>query len=124
MIRETVIAQSPTDMLSSNHDLVRRHSLSLRSPPVNSIAGEILGNVKPNTNLLKVKAMVSDVKEILTDFDSCQSSASDDESSGYKEIHEEAPDEKGWQQSQKKRKKSKSSSPPSREFYLKKKNKD
>ena len=118
---DTVIAQSPTDNLASNLDVVRRHSLSLRSPPVNSIAGEILGKAQFNSNLLKVKAMVSDVKESLTDFDSCQSSASDDESSGYKEIHQEVSEEKGWQ-SQKKRKKSKSSSPPSREFYLKKKN--
>ena len=54
---------------------------------------------------------MSDVREALTDFDSCVFSGSDDES----------PVEGGWKK-QRKRKKSKSLTPPPRDYFLKKQN--
>ena len=106
----------PSMLFMSNFDLLKRHSLSLRSPPNGSLAAEILGKDQPPSNLQleKVKAMMSDVREALTDFDSCVSSGSDDDSS-------KSPAEGGWQ-SHRKRKKSKSMTPPSRDYFLKKQN--
>ena len=65
--------------------LVERHSLSLRSPPLGSLADDILKS--SNLQTQRIKAMMSEVKESLSDFGSClgssSSSDSDAENSGY-----------------------------------------
>ena len=64
----------------ANIDLVRRHSLSLRSPPPESIASQILktGTGTPSS-FERTKSLLSDLrglKEQLSDFGSCRSSLS------------------------------------------------
>ena len=60
-------------------DLLRRHSVHLRSPPHGSLADDILKS--SNIRLQRVQAMMSDVEENLSDFGSCLSSSSSDSES-------------------------------------------
>ena len=98
----------------NNLDFLRRNSLSLRSPPIGSLAADILQS-ESNLHLKKVQSMMLDVKDALSDFGSCVSSFS--ESS---EEEEEKPEsmKKGYK-SKRKRKKSLT---PSKEHFLKKPN--
>ena len=67
----------------SSEDLVRRHSLSLRSPPLGSLASEILNTPSYQYNQAKSKTLISDLKEIadkLSEFRSCKSSVSSSDS--------------------------------------------
>ena len=68
---------------SDVEDLVIRHSLSLlnRTPPVDSIANELL-SVAPRPNLEKAQKMLSELKESLSDFGSCLSDHTDNDSGG------------------------------------------
>ena len=69
---------------TADHDdtsnLVRRHSLSLlnRTPPKISLAAELLART-PRPDLNRTKALVSDLKDCLSDFGSCVSEMSDDD---------------------------------------------
>ena len=65
----------------SNDALVRRNSISLRSPPAGSLAGEILssGTVNSNQHYAQAKNILSNLKEMsekYSDFASCYSSSS------------------------------------------------
>ena len=110
-----VIAQS--DPMPSNVDLVRRHSLSLRSPPLGSLAKEILASSatveKTNSILNEIKTM----REQLSDFGSCVSftSSSDEEKNGSSSLQNSQ-----WHTKRKKRKNSRS--PPDKSYFLKRVN--
>ena len=111
----------------SNEELVRRNSLSLRTPPSGSLASEILGSndlrsgTNTNTNYTKAKNILSNLREMAdrySDFASCDSSLAETDS-------EPAPDpEDGFKIHERKRKsrKHKLSPTPTRDFFLKKPN--
>ena len=104
----------------SNDALVRRNSISLRSPPAGSLAGEILssGTANSNQHYAQAKNILSNLKEMserYSDFASCYSSSSGGEA---------AVDE-GFKYHGRKKKASKhrlSVSPPGIEYFLKKPN--
>jgi hypothetical protein len=102
---------------SSNDQLIRRNSLSLRSPPAGSLAAEILstGTATSDQHYAQAESILSDLKnmsERYTDFGSCYSSSDGADDDGFK-----APGRK------KKAKKHKLSiTPPGREYFMKKPN--
>ena len=64
----------------SNVDLVRRNSLSLRSPPPGSLAADILNTGSENEHYSKARSIISNIKEIserFSDFASCESFSED-----------------------------------------------
>ena len=97
----------------TNVDFVRRHSLSLRSPPLGSLADEILASgstVKRTNSLLKDLKMM---QEQLSDFGSCVSFTSSSE-----EENSSAPlNTQGYV---KKKKRKNSRSPPDKSYFVKK----
>ena len=98
----------------SDLELVRRHSLSLRSPPAGSLAGDILGTTDPAQHYTKARNILSNLKEMterFSDFGSCHSDSSsgEDDTGGY------------TKQGRNKRKQRKSIT-PDRDFFLKKPN--
>ena len=101
----------------SNDQLVRRNSLSLRSPPPGSIADEILNEDTANSDqhYAHAKTILSNLKEMserYSDFASCYSSSSGDEAVDGFKTHGR----------RKKGKKHKLSISPGREYFLKKPN--
>ena len=113
-----------------DHDLVRRHSLSLRTPPLGSLAAEILNPViltstatphseKPRSLLTNLSEMTSHLSE----FESCASDidSSSDEDSDAKEKNEDGfQTMNGNRRSYKKKRKN--STTPTREYFMKKPN--
>ena len=69
----------------NNLDFLRRNSLSLRSPPIGSLAADILQS-ESKLHLKKVQSMMLDVKDALSDFGSCVSSSSSEEEEDNSEI--------------------------------------
>ena len=51
-------SETPDINLMTDEDLVRRNSLSLRSPPPRSLAADILGTGKENENFTKAKSII------------------------------------------------------------------
>jgi hypothetical protein len=108
-----------------NDDLVRRHSLSLRSPPLSSLAAEILHSSSDVTpHFAKAKSLLTNLTEMtshLSDFESCLSSSSSDD-----DLDENVNDEEGFQTMNGRKRaykqKRKNSTTPSRESFLKKPN--
>ena len=106
----------------SNAELVRRHSLSLRSPPKGSIADEILGSAKAkdSPSLERTRSLLAEVKDLqeqLSDFASCRESSdsSGDEDAKEREVFKNVDDSKrGF------KKKRKASGTPPKEFFKKK----
>ena len=106
----------------SNAELVRRHSLSLRSPPKGSIADEILGSAKAkdSPSLERTRSLLAEVKDLqeqLSDFASCKESSdsSGDEDAKEREVFKNVDDSKrGF------KKKRKASGTPPKEFFKKK----
>ena len=110
------------DLLSlSGEDLARRNSLSLRSPPLGSLADELISSEPDVPHLTKVKSIINNLKEMadkytFSDFASCES------------VSDETETEKGTnlefklQGRKKKRKKDKLSPSPTKEFFMKKPN--
>ena len=103
-------------MKMTDIQLVKRHSLSLKTPPLGPLADDILRSSHLQTQ--RIQAMMSDVKESLSDFGSCMgsssSSDSDEQDSGnnlFKTVERK-----------KNGKKRKNSSPHSKEYFLKKLN--
>ena len=80
----------------TNDQFVRRHSLSLRTPPKNSLAADILGNLEGqasrplNISNRSLMNSIKDIQEVLSDFKSCnstsESSSSEDTSENLKET--------------------------------------
>ena len=113
--------------LPSNSDVVRIHSLSSinRTPPMDSIAAQILGSLTPRPDLLRTKSMLSELRDLterLSDFGSCLSSSSDENSGeenseigGFKTMNE---------LKRIKKKKRKLKLTPGKESFLKKPNLD
>ena len=110
----------------SDVNLLRRYSLSMRSPPNGSIASEILQPPAYPPNLAKAQSLLSEVREMtdrLSDFGSCRSSPSSSESEnecsdreakdqeGFKNMNDR---KRGWKQ------KRKLSLTPSKDSLLKK----
>ena len=94
--------------MQSDEAFLRRHSLSLRTPPLGSLADDILYSAP---SLLKTRNILSEIKQMseqLSDFGSCISSNSEDE----KDLT--------WNSKKKKRKAKES--PPDRNYFLKKMN--
>ena len=88
---------------------LRRHSLSLRTPPHGSLAKDILYSAP---SFLKTRNILSEIKQMsehLSDFGSCVSSTS----------ASEEENDVGWKSKKKKKRKS-SRSPPDKSFFLKK----
>ena len=105
----------------SDTELVRRHSLSLRSPPRGSLADEILGSAKVRDSPVLersriVLAEMKDLQEQLSDFVSCkESESSTEEDTEEREAFKNVEDKKrGF------KKKRKASSTPPKEFFRKK----
>ena len=102
--------------------LVRRHSLSLRTPPQGSLADEILKSGP--SSLVKSQLMLNELKDQLSEFGSCLSSFSESSSDGettsmqQKGGSPKVDSEKG----KAKRKRKSSNTPPGRKFFLKKVN--
>ena len=90
-----VIAMMDKDfqMRISDTDLVRRHSVSLRSPPAGSIASEILLSSQKGSNavapsLVRIRSLLADTKDLseqLSDFGSCRESFGSGSSSSDEE---------------------------------------
>ena len=99
----------------SDLELLRRHSLSLRSPPAGSLAGDILGTTDPAQHYYtKTKNILSNLKEMterFSDFGSCQSDSSSAED-----------DTGGYTKQGKKKRKQRQSITPDRDFFMKKPN--
>ena len=83
----TCIAMSPSTSIThfqasemsrfpTSPDLVRRHSLSLtdRTPPLESLAADILGKDRSSLAVKSILASISDMQETLSDFNSCAES--------------------------------------------------
>ena len=71
-----------TTLHLSAQDLVRRNSLSLRSPPLGSLADEILRTGENADTYSKAKSILSNLKEMAdkySDFASCDSSLGESE---------------------------------------------
>ena len=103
---------------ANNEQFLRRHSLSLRSPPPGSIAADILSS---GPVLLKTKSLLSDMKKMseqLSEFGSCVSSLS--ESSGEESLVNNSAVSVQSEKKKKKRKRMASSSPPDKNLFLKK----
>ena len=104
-------------VFSDNNKVVRRHSISLtdRTPPPGSLAADILNlnlPTLPMKNSSKLMASIKDLRETLSDFNSCI------ESSGGSSSENEAEINKGGT-GKKKRKRQKT---PGKEYFLKKPN--
>ena len=95
-------------------DLIRRHSVHLRSPPHGSLADDILKS--SNIRLQRVQAMMSDVEENLSDFGSCLSSNSSDSE------NENSDNFKIVERKKSGTKRKKSLKPPKTDYFLKKPN--
>ena len=114
----------------SNDELVRRYSLSLRSPPPGTLAADILDapiapfSVTPH--FAKAKSLLENVKEMtarLSEFESCHSSSEDEpeaansakdtDDEGFKTMNQR---KKGWKN------KRKNSTTPSKDSFMKKLN--
>ena len=107
------------NMRLADEDLVRRHSLSLRSPPAGSIASDILkvslDTIPPPLERSKLLlASLKDLSEQLSDFGSARESLT---SSSDEDSSESTRSNKGF-----KKKRKHSSTPPSRDYFLKKAN--
>ena len=102
----------------SNDELVRRNSLSLRSPPAGSLAAEILttGTATSDQHYAQANRILSSLKEMserYSDFGSCYSSSSGGEAGA---------DDGFMTHKRKKARKHKLSITPGKEFFLKKPN--
>ena len=99
----------------SNLDLVRRNSLSLRSPPPGSLAADILNTGSENEHYSKARSIISNIKDIterFSDFVTCESFSEDTD-------NPEKIVEDGFQTRSRKKKnkrKQKFSPSPSKEF--------
>ena len=74
---QTLPSDFDVSLQMSNDEFLRRHSLSLRTPPLGSVADEILASAP----LSRTKSLLDDLKGIsekLSDFGSCISSSEDD----------------------------------------------
>ena len=103
-------------------EFIRRHSLSLRSPPPGSLAQEIMLS---SQSFLKTKNLLDEMKsvsDVLTDFNSCVSSisASSNDEDGNQEISESTFSAQVGRKKKKKRKHS--GTPPDKSLFLKKQN--
>jgi len=118
----TQVASSLSEILlenAQNEQLVRRHSLSLRTPPKDSLAAQIIE--ANSAQLEKTKLVIEDLKEslsdfALSDFASAMSSSSSDEES----TEGCSPPLKSTKGSRNKRR---ASQTPPKEFFVKKKSK-
>ena len=80
-------SETPDINLLSDEDLVRRNSLSLRSPPPGSLASDILSTGTENRHYTEAKTILTNLKEMadrFSDFASCQSFSDDTDSSSEK----------------------------------------
>ena len=105
----------------SNNDLVRRNSLSLRTPPHGSIADEILNSENVDKHYSQAKNILSNLREIserFSDFASCESLTDDSD----KETTKSNADGFQKQGRRHKRKKDKLSPSPPKDYFLKKQN--
>ena len=106
----------------ADEEFVRRHSLSLRTPPPGSLAKEILSssNFTKTKNLLNEMKLVSDA---LSDFNSCMSSlsASSAGEDSNQDVSEPVPLPQALRNKKKKKRKH-SATPPDKNLFLKKVN--
>ena len=106
----------------TNDQLVRRNSLSLRSPPAGSLANEILSAAQSSQDhpYDKAKSILSNLRELterFSDFASADSASFSDDSDVGRDK-----DSFRVQDKRKKSRKHKLSITPTRDFFLKKPN--
>ena len=116
------------DIFTDNRDIVRRHSLSIidRSPPVNSLAAEILASRSTLSSLASKSILpnIADIQDTLSDFNSCIEStgeSSEDEEDFLKKKPFDTANTLNDKKRQK-RLKRKLNLTPGREDFLKKPN--
>ena len=106
----------------TNDQLVRRNSLSLRSPPAGSLAKEILSAVPSSQDhpYDKAKSILSNLREMTERFSDFASA----DSASFSEDSDEGRDKDGFrvQDKRKKSRKHRLSITPPRDFFLKKPN--
>ena len=110
----------------SNTELVRRHSLSLRTPPDRSLAAEILesSTVKDSSCLERTRNILADMKDLqeqLSDFNSCYETLNSSESSVEGDIEDKEAFKDTSDRKRGFKKKRKASRTPPKEFFQKKK---
>ena len=122
------------NMRLSDAALLRRHSVSLRSPPLGSLASEIfLASQDPNRPpaqplvLGRTRELIKDLNEQLDQFASCQSEQSDSSSDGDGDDEEDNTTDRDEYKTMNDKKrayknKRKASSTPTKESFLKKSN--
>ena len=84
-------SETPDINLLTDEQLVRRNSLSLRSPPPGSLAAEILSTGKENEHFTKAKSIIDNLMEIAdrySDFVSCKSSDDTDSGTSDKNLED------------------------------------
>ena len=121
---------SDYNMRLSDTDLVRRYSLSLRSPPLGSLASEvILASQDTKPGLSRTRDLIKDLNEQLDHFASCQSSQSSQSGSssdGDGDDEDNTNDRDEYKTMNDRRRayknKRKASSTPTQESFLKKSN--
>ena len=114
----------------SDKEVIRRHSISLtdRTPPPNSIAADILGKHSTLTAAKTILAQIADMKESLSDFNSCvesppgSSSSSDDNDDDLKEKYTLNHMNMNDKKREKKRKRRSVQTPSKEDFLVKKAN--
>ena len=112
----------------SDKEVIRRHSISLtdRTPPPNSIAAEIIGKPSSLTAAKSLLAQIADLKESLSDFNSCaeslpESSTTSDDTSDDLEEKTEVKSKNMNEKKREKKRKRKSVQTPNKEDFLRKK---
>ena len=120
----SVISELDTSLgLLPDFELVRRHSLSMRDIPPDSLAAEILNPRVRNKSLLN---NIRDISRKVSDFESCQSSLSSarSDSEGSTTEHSEIQGFKTMNNKKRSyRQKRKASLTPKKEDFIKKQNK-
>ena len=111
----------------SDNDVVRRHSLSLKSPPLDSIASQILNSRNPHEtppSYNRAKSLLGelkDLKEQISEFGSCVSEISDSSADEFEGFTVDEKRQRGFKKVDPKRKAGRT---PIKDDYGKKANMD
>ena len=106
---------------------MRRHSLSLRTPPPGSLAAEILDHQTNSAtpHFTVAKTLLNNLTELtskISDFESCVSSADDERDTDVDTKSEDIDDKSANDKRRFSKQKRKHSTTPNRDFFLKKPN--
>ena len=110
-----------------DEQLVRRHSLSMRTPPQGSIAEEIIShtNSAATPHFTLAKTLLNNLSEMtsrLSDFESCVSSSGSETDTEKNDMKQESNQKSMNDAKRNYRQKRKNSTTPKKDFFLKKQN--